>query len=160
MVLARGAEASQAREDDRLLDLQDLLHLGEELRQDAGGHVGIDLLVIPGVQVHEIRVAALLRGEIQPAVGRVDRIALVGKGGGHQFGHETADPGQGHGVMVQDSLLHHFCKQIDIHRGQFQIRDAKIVKKTAKKFGVSEKGCTFAIPKQQQGIRKDENIPQ
>jgi hypothetical protein len=34
------------------------------------------------------------------------------------------------------------------------------VKKTAKKFGVSEKGCTFAIPKQQRGIRKDENIPQ
>jgi hypothetical protein len=34
------------------------------------------------------------------------------------------------------------------------------VKKTAKKFGVSEKGCTFAIPKQKRGIDSGANIPQ
>jgi len=34
------------------------------------------------------------------------------------------------------------------------------MKKTSKMFGVSEKGCTFAIPKQNKGIGNDENIPQ
>ena len=121
MVLPGGAQAAEAREDDRFPNLQDLLHVFQKSRQDPERHLLVDALIVTGIEPGQQGVVSLPRGEIEPTVRRVDRIALVGERGGHQFGHETAQSRKGDRIVVHDRLLDHLCEQIDIHR-RFSLR--------------------------------------
>ena len=157
MVLARGPEAPQAREEDHLPHLEDFLHLREELRKDALRHRGIHPVGTVGIDIHvpEKGIRPLPWREIQTTVRRIDRIALVRESGWHELRHETAHPRKGDRIVVQDRFLDHLCEEVDIHRSvSVRICTCKDSEKNIKNVWSFRKRLYLCNPETKQGHRK------
>ena len=115
VVLPCSPELSEFGKNNRFPDHQNVLEPGKKIIDNAGCRIFTDIV---GLRIHpdkSIIPGIDLLPECKALVWRVDSEALIRERRRHELGHEHAQTGQCHFVLLKNNIPYHFSKKIDIH---------------------------------------------